>query len=90
MREKDGGLTQKVASQLLQMAHPDQCVEDPTAIRSAQYVGPRTKGSVALPLPCLRCAHQEWESKLPGKDKQALLSQQCVLCICFFLSDIRG
>ena len=51
---KDGGLTQKVASQLLQVAHPDRCVEDPSAIQFAQYADPQRKGSRALLLPCFK------------------------------------
>lgn len=54
MRIKDGGLTQKVASQLLQVAHPDGCVEDPNAIQFAQYADPQRKGSEALRLPYFR------------------------------------
>lgn len=54
MKDKGGGLTLRVASRFLQAAHPDRYVEDPTANRSAQYVGRQTKGSVALPLPCFK------------------------------------
>ena len=54
MGDKSGGLTPKAASQALLVAHLDRCAEDLIAIRSGQYVGPRTKGSVALLPPCFK------------------------------------
>lgn len=53
MYHQSSGLTPKVASQPLQAAHPDRCVEDLVATPTAPYVGPQLKASVALPLPCL-------------------------------------